>query len=380
MKCGLYGRPWARCAALAASVVLAAGCAGTGPQQANAPGGRAPAFYPEAPAAPRIQHLVTLASERDLSPARSSLANFVAGKEVKGYSLVQPYGAALHEGKLYVADTGAPGLAVFDLVARRLVLKPGAGAGRLARPINVTVDADGTKYVTDTSVDRVLVYGRDDRFERTLGNKGQFRPTDVAIAGKRLYVVDILNHKVQVLDKTTGDLLFTFGKAGSAAGDLFHPTNIAIGPDGDVYVVETGNFRVQRFTADGLHVRFYGEQGNTPGTFARPKGLAVDRAGRVYVGDAAIQNVQIFEPDGRLLMDFGRPLEGLDGLNLPAGVRLDYDNLAQFGSYAAPGFSVEYLVLVVSQFGPNKVDVYGFGRMAGVNYDSPSAGGKSAGK
>jgi hypothetical protein len=57
-------------------------------------------------------------------------------------------------------------------------------------------------------------------------------------------------------------------------------------------------------------------------------------------------------------------------------VRLDYDNLTQFSRYADPNFSIEYLVLVVSQFGPNKVDVYGFGRMAGVNYDSPSAGGK----
>jgi DNA-binding beta-propeller fold protein YncE len=212
-----------------------------------------------------------------------------------------------------------------------------------------------------------------------LGNKGQFRPTDVAIAGNRLYVVDIKNHQVQVLDKSSGQVLFTIGKAGSEPGELFQPTNVAIGPDGDVYVTETGNFRVQRFTRDGAHVRFYGQQGNLPGDFARPKGLAVDRQGRIYVGDAAIQNVQIFENDGRLLMDFGRPIEGLEGLNLPAAVRLDYDNLDRFRDYASPGFNIEYLVLVVSQFGPNKVDVYGFGRMAGVNYDSPAAAGQVKG-
>ena len=361
---------------LVLAAFLLASCASP---PAGKPGARpasGPFLYPPSPAAPRIQHLITLSSERDLGPARSGFAEFIAGKETRPRTLAQPYGAALHDGKLYVADTGAPGLAVFDLANRRLTMVPGAGAGRMKRPINITIDRDGSKYVTDTGNDQVMVYDRDDRFLSAFRGNPQFRPVDTAIAGERLYVVDILNHQVQVLNKRTGALLLTFGKAGSGVGELFQPTNIALGPDGNVYVAETGNFRVQRFTAEGKHVRFYGEPGNVPGTFARPKGIAVDRAGRVYVGDSAFQNVQIFENDGRLLMDFGRPIEGLDGLNLPAAVRLDYDNLALFSRYADPKFTVEYLVLVVSQFGPNKVDVYGFGRMAGVNYDDPAAGGK----
>lgn len=370
-------RLWLQGALVASSQLLLSACAVpvSKPTEEVQTG---PFFYPPAPTAPRIQHLLTLSSERDLAPTRSKFAEFVAGKETQSKGLLQPYGVALEDGKLHVVDTGAAAVVAFDLVARRVGFNQGAGAGRLKRPINLTIDTDGTRYITDTGLDQVMVYDRQGRFVRSFGAADQFRPTDVAIVGNRLFVVDILHHQVQILDKQSGTPIGRFGKAGSGAGELFQPTNIAVAPGGDLLVTETGNFRVQRFKPDGSHVRFYGQAGNAPGSFARPKGIAVDRAGRIYVSDAAFQNVQIFESDGRLLMDFGRPLPGLEGLNLPAGVRIDYDHAAQFQSYAAPGFAVEYVILVVSQFGPNKVDIYGFGRLTGANYDSPPASGKSS--
>jgi DNA-binding beta-propeller fold protein YncE len=352
------------------AAALLAGCAGA-PSQA--PQAQGPAFYPPLPEPPRIQHLKTLTGERDLGAPASGLAQFVLGEETKTQQLKQPYGVGIFEGKLYVVDSRAPGLAVFDLAQKRFSLMTGAPNGRMKRPINITIDRDGTKYVTDTGRDQVLVFDRNDRFVSAYGIEGQFKPVDTAIAGERLYVVDIQHHQVHVLEKRTGKLLFTFGHAGSQVGELFHPTNIAIGADGDVYVVETNNFRVQRFTAEGKPVRVYGELGDQHGNFSRPKGIALDRNGRLYVGDAAFQNVQIFDNDGGLLLAFGQPENGADGLNLPAGVTIDYDNLQYFRSYADPRFNIEYLIFVVSQFGPNKVDVFGYGKMAGVDY-APEAG------
>jgi DNA-binding beta-propeller fold protein YncE len=338
-------------------------------------------FYPPLPNPPRIQHLTTIASDRDISEPAGGFARFIAGDDSNAQRLRQPYGVAMYDGKMYVADSRAPGLAVFDLRQRRFTLIPGAGNGRMKRPINVTIDSDGTKYVTDTGRDQVLIFDRGDRFVSAYGTEGQFKPVDTAIAGDRLYVVDIKHHQVQVLDKRTGKLLFRFGEPGSKAGELFHPTNIAIGPDGDVYVVETSNFRVQRFTAEGKPVRIYGEAGAEFGTFSRPKGIAIDRAGRLYVGDAAFENVQIFETNGRLLLYFGQPGERAEGLNLPAGVTIDYDNVEYFRRYADPGFAIEYVILVASQFGPNKVDVFGFGRMRGMDYPAdakPAPPGRGA--
>ena len=364
-----------RLAAGMAVLAVLAGCAAP-PQavrEAASTTGQ-PTFYPALPNAPRIQHLTTVATERDVAGVKDGFANFILGEDKEAQRLTQPYGVAMHRGKMYVADTGAAGVAVFDLARQRFEFLGGSGGGRMKRPINIRVDTDGTKYITDTGRDQVLVYDSADRYVGAFGTKDQFRPVDLAISGDRLYVVDIQHHQIQVLDKRSGAVLFSFGKVGSGDGELYHPTNIALGPDGDVYVVETSNYRVQRFTAEGKPVRTYGTVGSTVGTFARPKGLAMDRQGRMYVGDAAFQNVQIFDPEGRLLLYFGDTENAAEALNLPAGVTIDYDNVAAFRKYARPDFNVEYLILVASQFGPNKVDVFGFGRMRGAQYpdDPPS--------
>lgn len=365
------------CLLLAAA--LLAGCVSNPAQPEKAKTAVVPAFYPQLPNAPRIQYLTTIASERDLAVEKDSFADFILGDELEAQRLQQPYGVALHQGRLYVADTGAGGIAVFDLEKRRFSFLTGSGGGRIKRPINIRIDSDGSKYVTDTGRDQILVFDREDRFVRALGSAGQFRPVDVAIGADRLYVADIQHHEIQVLDKQSGQVLLKFGKPGSGPGELFHPTNLALGPDGDLYVVETSNYRVQRFTTEGKPVRTYGEVGAAPGNFARPKGIAMDRNGRLLVGDAAFQNVQIFDNGGRLLLFFGQAEDGTEGVNLPAGVAIDYDNVAAFRAYADPRFKVEYLILVASQYGPNKVDIFGFGRMEGMDYsEDPKSAVRSA--
>ncbi len=352
-----------------AGLVLAAcvgACASTAPR-GDGEGGNT-VYYPPLPESPRIQHLVTLATDTDLVAGDNGFAKFILGEDKKESRLLQPYGTAMDHGRLYVADTGAGAVAVFDLAARKLEYVGGSAGGRMKRPINIRIDTDGKRYVTDTGRDQILIFDRSDRYVSSLGEEGQFRPVDLAIVGERLYVVDILHHSVQVLDKTSGKLLFHFGKAGSADGELFHPTNIAVTPEGELLVVDTSNYRVQRFTASGQFIRSYGAVGASPGSFARPKGIAVDPAGRMYVSDAAFENVQLFDRDGRLLMSFGQPGDGKEGLNLPTAVTIDRDNIEWFKRYAGKGFDIEYLIFVASQFGPNKIDVFGFGRLQGKDY------------
>ncbi len=260
-------------------------------------------------------------------------------------------------------DTRGGGYVVFDFANARSRIVRGSGASRMPKPINITITENGTRYVTDTEREQVLIFDRDDRFVDALGAAGQFRPVDVAVVRNRLYISDILHHKIQVLDEQSGEFLFEFGSNGSNPGELFQPTNLAVGPDDSIYVTDTGNFRVQVFSPDGEFIRVIGQIGTAAGQFARPKGIAIDKNERLYVVDSAFTNVQILDSEGTPLLFFGGPGGRPGDFNLPTVVKIDYDNVDFFRKYADPKFELEYLVLVASQFGRNKIAVFGYGAM-----------------
>ncbi|MDH5712287.1 MAG: hypothetical protein OEZ15_11595, partial [Gammaproteobacteria bacterium] len=230
------------------------------------------------------------------------------------------------------------------------------------------IDQDGNKYITDTIRSLILVYDKENKFVKIIGDGKTFKPSDVLIVDNKLFITDIKNHRILVLDKTSNEQLYTIGSVGSKEGELFYPTNLALGPDNHLYISETTNFRIQKFTLDGKFVKSFGKVGSGLGQFSRPKGIAIDRKGRMHVVDAAFENVQIIDSEGKLLMFYGEPGPHRANINLPADVVIDYDNIDYFRKYAKPGFQIEYIILVSSQFGNSKVNVFGFGKMAGMNY------------
>jgi len=326
-------------------IILAlAGCAGAPKKEEG------PIFYPALPNPPRIQYLKTFSTQRDLAGS-SGFTDFILGKESGKDTLInKPYGAAIWRGQLAVVDTRGPGYVVFDFNTKQVTSNYGSGPGRMKKPINIIFDKDGNRFVSDTERDQILEFDKDNKFKRAFGREGQFKPTDMAIIGDKMYVVDIAHHKIHVLS--------------------LKPTNISVGADGYLYVSDTGNFRIQKISQDGRFVSSIGQVGTGLGQFARPKGVSVDRDGRIYVVDAAFENVQIFNQQGKLLLFFAGPGPNPDNLSLPTDIEIDYDNAALFQQYADPNFKLEYIILVTNQFGGNKVNVYGFGKMQGMTYDS----------
>jgi DNA-binding beta-propeller fold protein YncE len=144
--------------------------------------------------------------------------------------------------------------------------------------------------------------------EITLGSDDSSAVGGVAVdADGTLYVIDSLQDRIEVFDRD-GQPVATWGESGNGPGQfMFHVAgggfwgDLAIGPDGNLYVLDPFNSRVQVLTPDGTFLREWGELGLEEGQFAAPSGIAVDGAGRVYVTEFGNPQLQVFANDGRFL-------------------------------------------------------------------------------
>jgi DNA-binding beta-propeller fold protein YncE len=342
---------------VATILLVASGCA-TGKKKTAGP-----VFFPSPPDEPRIQFLTSFDSEASLGGG-SSFTEFIVGKDKIGKPIVKPYGLTATPDWLYICDTQIGAVEIVDLVKRRLRYFSPEGQGQLGVPVNVAVDADGSRYIADTKRGQVVVFTADDEYRGAIGAKDEMKPAGIGLTKERLYVTDLKNHCVRIYSKDDRKLLFSAPREGDdPRAKMYSPTNLTIDKDGKVYVSDTGDFSVKVLDPDGKYVRTVGQAGMAPGTFAFCKGVAVDRAGRIYVVDAKTQVVQLFDDQGRLLMYFGDASgSGPGATALPAGIAVDYDNVKHFEKFVAPGFKVEYLVYLVNQVGKQKISVFGFGQ------------------
>ena len=159
---------------------------------------------------------------------------------------------------------------------------------------------------------------------------GQFtNPHNVAIAPDgTLYVLDSGNARVQHLSRL-GNVLQVWGSfadnsQGNAPGGAFNdPWGIAVGPDGSVYVADTWNHRIQKFTPEGEFIKMWGygiSQTDDPFGFYGPRGIAVDANGYVYVADTGNDRLIVFDSDGEYVNKFGGEGYGPGQFDEPTGV------------------------------------------------------------
>ena len=122
-----------------------------------------------------------------------------------------------------------------------------------------------------------------------------------------IWVVDAPGHVVYKMNPQ-GRVLMELGSKGVAgmSRNTFNlPTDVAFGPNGDVYVSDGyGNARVVKYTADGQYTLEWGSRGTGPGEFGLPHNLVVDGDGRVYVTDRDNQRVQVFGQEGEFLTEW----------------------------------------------------------------------------
>lgn len=290
---------------------LLAGCA-SGPEVTDEP--PPVTVWPAPPEPARYQYMATLQLSTDIErkSEQDRLQEALSGPKQGQPVLAKPFGVAAYGGRVYVTDTRVPGVTVFDLARGKTFRFGFRREGELVKPAGVAAASDGMVYVADVKARRVIAYDGFGLYARDLGTPDDYvRPTGVAASpdGSRIYVVDLggvetTRHRLLIFTKE-GKKLAEIGTRGSDDGEFNLPSGVAVAPDGTVYVLDAGNFRVQAFDADGRHLRSWGQVGNGLGQLSRPRGIAVDQRGFVYVTDANFGNLQVFDGEGRLLLPIG---------------------------------------------------------------------------
>lgn len=324
--------------------------------------------YPPPPEEPRFFFERTITSSFNVKEitAGDKLKIFATGSLGSATGLGKPYGVAVHQGRIYVTDTVKRAVLMFDVPGKEFAMIGTEGPGELRKPIGIAVSNDGEIYVADNSAKRIVVFDKDGKFLRAFGNRSILkRPSGVAVSpdGTKAYVIDTggvttQEHHLYIFNAITGELEKTIGTRGRKDGEFNLALQVTTGPDGTVYVTDSGNFRVQAFNPDGSFKLAFGRVGRKVGNFARPKGIATDSEGNIYVVDSAFGNFQIFNSKAELLMFIGQrsQVPGPGRYMLPAGIAVDEDGR----------------VYVVDQFF-RKVDVY---RPAGIEKTGGWLGGE----
>jgi DNA-binding beta-propeller fold protein YncE len=239
------------------------------------------------------------------------------------------------DGRIYVVDGANHKIRIFDRNGKYLSSfgTKGSENGKFRFPLGIDIDNSGKVYIADSGNHRLQIFNPDGKFIAKIiipsNNKQPADPTDVAIddSRNRCYIVDNDNHYILVYDLSKRKLIRTYGSPGSGKLAFRYPFLITLDKDKYLYIVDVINTRVQVLNPDGLFVAFIGGWGVEKGEFFRPKGVAIDRNNRVYVSDSYLGVIQIFDSNGEFFAVVGDPAKSAPKkFKTPVGLFIDNNN------------------------------------------------------
>ena len=259
------------------------------------------------------------------------------------FQLIQPYGMAVNsKGQLFVADQKVGGIFIFNTETKETGLIGNGHEATFGLINDVAIDDDDRLFVTDGKLHRLLVFDKNNKVVDLIKD-GLIDPVGIAIdtENRQLYVVDTQADQVVVYDADTLKEKRRIGTGGkqhtlTTPGDFALPSFVAVDKDGNVYVTDTLNFRVEIFDADGNFITQFGKHCDAPACFARPKGIAVDSDGHIWVADTGLDVLQAFNREGQLLGFVGMHGNLLGQFSELVGVYIDKNN-RMFTSEQYPG-------------------------------------------
>ena len=177
-------------------------------------------------------------------------------------------------------------------------------------------------------------------------HQGWKLPQQIAVDDERnIYVADTGNSRIQKFTHE-GQFLSSWGTNGVENGELQSPVGIAI-YENNVYVVDTKQNTVQKFDNDGNFILKWGGLGNENGEFNKPQGITIDSSGIVYVADSKNHRIQQFTSDGEFLSSFGKFGYGDGKLKIPVDVAVygDFIYVSDPGGYKIEKYTSDGIFL-----------------------------------
>ncbi len=264
-------------------------------------------------------------------------------------------------GNLWVLDQGNNYLQKFNEKGEwlRTAGSAGTGAGKLSSPSALALDSSGNVWIADTANNRIVEFNSTGEFLKTFGtnvNKtkveaagteaeknictaasgnvcqaatagslaGQLKsPKGIAVtSGGNIWVADTANSRIEKFTPT-GSLLNNVSGLGTEPGKLKEPAAIAVAPDGSIWVADTGNNRIEQWNSSLTFVRAVGKEGSGGGEFKGPAAIEADSSGNIWVGDQKNNRIEQFGEGGKYFGQFGAEGSGKFSFGASMGIAVD---------------------------------------------------------
>jgi len=225
-----------------------------------------------------------------------------------------PADIALLDGRTFVLDTNSSRILEIDDQGNLLQVLDSHSDSRLALQAPMAMTAhEGKLYVANSGAGNVIILDAEGVVEKVVTPEvapaeHPLRPIGIAVGrGGHIFLSDPDNHRTLHLDQD-GVLVSTLGSGVRDSGEYgFNtPGGLFLDAQGNLYVVDMLNYSVKKYSPSGEFLLSVGEAGDTEGKFSRPKAVAVDGKGRMFVSDTLQVAVAVFEPDGTYAGFIGR--------------------------------------------------------------------------
>ncbi|AVX30946.1 MULTISPECIES: hypothetical protein [unclassified Carboxydocella] len=237
----------------------------------------------------------------------------------KKYSLEQPLGITVYDNEVFVSDSDAGRVLVFDQNGKLLRII-GEKDKKLRNPYGLAIHA-GKLYVADGGLARIAIFTVQGDFKGYWLPKEENRinvPATIYVDDNRIVISDLVRSGIYVFDHQ-GNLKLAFGGKGTEKGFLNKPHGFVINERGEFIVADSNNNRVQIFDNKGKFIKILGENESNKGEILTPRGITQDEQGNIYVVSGLENRVYVFDKNGKFRFNFNETANG-DTLGLPSGI------------------------------------------------------------